>query len=168
MELLQIRWVLSLVETVIIIFLFAMPFAALLTYFERKWSALIQDRVGPSRANIGKLKFKGIFHVIADAIKLMFKEDSVTQNTNKFLFSAAPFFSFIAVFAVFALIPIAAPKIFICQVTDVNVGMLALFAFIHWESTAQFSVVGLLIISMDTRLCACFSYKWFLTFFAVF
>ena len=81
MELLQIRWVLSLVETVIIIFLFAMPFAALLTYFERKWSALIQDRVGPSRANIGKLKFKGIFHVIADAIKLMFKEDSVTQNT---------------------------------------------------------------------------------------
>ena len=105
MELLQIRWVLSLVETVIIIFLFAMPFAALLTYFERKWSALIQDRVGPSRANIGKLKFKGIFHVIADAIKLMFKEDSVTQNTNKFLFSAAPFFSFIAVFAVFALIP---------------------------------------------------------------
>ena len=82
MELLQIRWVLSLVETVIIIFLFAMPFAALLTYFERKWSALIQDRVGPSRANIGKLKFKGIFHVIADAIKLMFKEDSVTTTEN--------------------------------------------------------------------------------------
>ena len=36
-------------RNVIIIFLFAMPFAALLTYFERKWSALIQDRVGPSR-----------------------------------------------------------------------------------------------------------------------
>ena len=43
MELLQIRWILSLVEIVVIIFLFAMPFAALLTYFERKWSALIQE-----------------------------------------------------------------------------------------------------------------------------
>ena len=108
MELLQIRWILSLVEIVVIIFLFAMPFAALLTYFERKWSALIQDRVGPNRANIGKLKFKGVFHVIADAIKLMFKEDSVTQNTNKFLFSELLFLVF-AAFAVFALIPIAAP-----------------------------------------------------------
>ncbi len=129
-ELLQTGWLLSLIKIIVLIFLFAMPLAALLTYFERKWSALIQDRVGPNRANIGKLKFKGVFHVIADAVKLMFKEDSVTQKTNKFLFSIAPFFSFISVFSVFALIPIAAPiGNFYFQVTDVNVGMLALFAF---------------------------------------
>ena len=60
-ELLQIGWLLSLIKILVIIFLFAMPLASLLTYFERKWSALIQDRVGPSRANIGKLKFKGKF-----------------------------------------------------------------------------------------------------------
>ena len=80
-ELLQIGWLLSFIKILVLIFLFAMPLAALLTYFERKWSALIQDRVGPNRANIGKLKFKGVFHVIADAIKLMFKEDSATKQT---------------------------------------------------------------------------------------
>ena len=59
-ESLQTGWLLSLIKIVVFIFLFAMPFAALLTYFERKWSALIQDRVGPNRANIGKLKFIGV------------------------------------------------------------------------------------------------------------
>ena len=107
-----------------------MPFAAILTYFERKWSALIQDRIGPNRANLGNMKVKGIFHIVADAIKLMFKEDSVTKNTNQFLFSIAPCFNFIAAFSIFALIPIAGSiGNFDFQITDVNVGMLALFAF---------------------------------------
>ena len=85
-ELLQIGWLLSLIKILVIIFLFAMPLASLLTYFERKWSALIQDRVGPSRANIGKLKFKGVFHVIADVIKLMFKEDLSPKKQINFYF----------------------------------------------------------------------------------
>ena len=130
MLLLENYFIQSLLKITFMILLFAMPLAALLTYFERKWSALIQDRIGPSRANIGNLKFKGIFHVIADAIKLTFKEDSITKNTNKFLFSIAPFFSFIAAFSIFALIPIAGSiGNFHFQITDVNIGMLAIFAF---------------------------------------
>ena len=153
MEFLQINLIQTIIKIFVIIFLFAMPFAAMLTYFERKWSALIQDRIGPNRANIGTIKFKGIFHVLADSIKLMFKEDVITKNTDKFLFSIAPFFSFVAAFSIFALIPIAGDiGDFKFQITDVNVGMLAIFAFTSlgvygtvfggWSTDSKFGFLG--------------------------
>lgn len=150
---LEIFLVQTIVKILVVIFLFAMPFAAVLTYFERKWSALIQDRIGPNRANIGGLKLRGLFHVIADAIKLMFKEDTVTKKTNKFLFSIAPFFGFVAAFSIFAIIPIAGPiGNFKFQVTDIPLGMLALFAFTSlgvygpifggWSTDNKFGLLG--------------------------
>ena len=152
-SILGLDWVQMIIKILVALFLFALPLAAFLTYFERKWSALIQDRVGPNRANIGFLRLKGILHVFADIIKLVFKEDAVTQKTNRFLFSIAPFFSFIAAFAIFALIPIAAPiGDFSFQITDVNTGMLALFAFTSlgvygpifggWSTDNKFGLLG--------------------------
>ena len=54
-----------------------MPLASILTWMERRQSAMMQDRLGPNRANIGPFKAWGITHFLADALKFMFKEDFV-------------------------------------------------------------------------------------------
>lgn len=80
-------------------------FAGILTLLERKVSALIQDRVGPERANIWKFRFWGLFHPIADGIKMIMKEDFIPKNSNKILFSLAPIITVASVLIVFAFIP---------------------------------------------------------------
>ncbi len=115
-----------------IIFVFAMPMATFLTLFERKWSALIQDRIGPNRANIPLLnnfRGRGSLHIAADGLKSFFKEDFVPQGADRLLFTIAPFFGFAAALANFAIIPFAAPiGDFAFQITDVEPGLLYIFA----------------------------------------
>ncbi len=82
-----------------------MGFAALLTLAERKVSALMQDRVGPNRASVFGFSFNGLFHPIADAIKMIMKEDFVPGRAEKLLFTLAPFFALVPVLALFAVIP---------------------------------------------------------------
>ena len=53
----------------------AMGFTALLTLAERKVSALMQDRIGPNRAAIAGFTLNGLFHPVADGLKMLFKED---------------------------------------------------------------------------------------------
>jgi len=56
---------------------FLMPLASLLTWAERRQSAMMQDRLGPNRANIGRFRAWGLLHFLADAVKMIFKEDFV-------------------------------------------------------------------------------------------
>ena len=82
-----------------------MGFTALLTLAERKVSALMQDRIGPNRAAVFGFAFNGLFHPIADAIKMILKEDFVPARAEKLLFTLAPFFALVPVLALFAVIP---------------------------------------------------------------
>ncbi len=116
----------------IIIFVFVMPLATVLTLMERKWSAMIQDRVGPNRANLpfaDNFRGRGALHIAADALKSIFKEDFVPKGADRFLFTIAPYFGFAAALSVFAIIPFAAPiGDFTFQITDVKPGLLYIFA----------------------------------------
>ena len=69
---------------------FLMPLASILTWLERRQSAMMQDRLGPNRANIGPFKAWGIMHFLADAVKIIFKEDFVPGKAHRFLFMLAP------------------------------------------------------------------------------
>jgi NADH-quinone oxidoreductase subunit H len=82
-----------------------MPLASLLTWAERRQSAMMQDRLGPNRANIGPVKLKGILHFVADALKMIFKEDFIPANVHKGLFALAPILALAPVLIAFALIP---------------------------------------------------------------
>src|ERR1044071_3741905 len=73
-----------------LVFLLVMPVASLLTWAERRQSAMMQDRLGPNRANIGPIKLWGILHFVADALKMIFKEDFVPARAHRILFSLAP------------------------------------------------------------------------------
>jgi NADH-quinone oxidoreductase subunit H len=98
-------WFLALIKLVLLILLVVMPIASLLTWSERKQSAMMQDRIGPNRAAIGGLRLWGIMHFIADAVKMIMKEDFVPAKANRFLFTLAPVMAVVPVFIVFSIVP---------------------------------------------------------------
>ncbi|HEU4613912.1 MAG TPA: complex I subunit 1 family protein, partial [Kofleriaceae bacterium] len=105
-----------------LVLLLVMPLASLLTWAERRQSAMMQDRLGPNRANIGPIKLKGILHFVADALKMIFKEDFIPANVHRGLFALAPILALAPVLIAFAIIPFG-PTIFphsFTHVLDVN------------------------------------------------
>ncbi|OGS01466.1 MAG: hypothetical protein A2V88_15780 [Elusimicrobia bacterium RBG_16_66_12] len=72
---------------------FAMSIAGLLGWVERKQSAIMQDRIGANRAGIFGITILGLFHPIADAIKMMTKEDFVAKGVLKPFHALAPMIS---------------------------------------------------------------------------
>src|SRR4051794_20517256 len=95
-----------------------MPLASLLTWAERRQSAMMQDRLGPNRANIGPIKLKGILHFVADALKMIFKEDFIPANVHKGLFALAPLIAIAPVLIAFCIIPFG-PTVYPHLVTQV-------------------------------------------------
>lgn len=100
----------QLINIVVLLLLFVMIIATLLTLAERKWSAMMQDRLGPNRARIALPGIKnralgGLPHVAADSLKMLFKEDFIPQGANKVLFTLGPILAFAPVFALFAVVP---------------------------------------------------------------
>ena len=107
LEIIMIPAVLAIIKIVVIVLFVALPLGTFLTLMERKWSAMIQDRVGPNRANIGNFTGHGIMHLAADGLKSIFKEDTMPKGADGFLYLIAPFFGLIAAVATFAIIPLA-------------------------------------------------------------
>jgi NADH-quinone oxidoreductase subunit H len=103
------RAVAALGKSVFFILLFTMPLAGILTWMERRQSAMMQDRVGPNRANLGRFTLWGIPHFVADALKMIFKEDFVPPMANKLLFALAPLLAVAPVLIASAIIPFGAP-----------------------------------------------------------
>jgi len=97
---------------------FAIALAAVLTWMERRQSAMMQDRVGPERAYIlgpkgksklGRLRLWGLVHPLADSLKLAAKEDFVPPKSHRSLFTLAPLLALAPVLLVFAVIPFGPP-----------------------------------------------------------
>jgi NADH-quinone oxidoreductase subunit H len=101
-------WFQALLKLALLLLLVVMPIASLLTWMERKQSAMMQDRIGPNRAAIGPWRGWGIPHFIADAVKMIMKEDFVPAKANRFLFTLAPMMAIVPVFVTFAIIPFGA------------------------------------------------------------
>lgn len=82
---------------------------AIYTWMERRQAALMQDRIGPTRADltIGKTKLTlwGLLHVAADGLKFVFKEDVVPSRVHRVLFALAPILSLAPVVIVFVVVP---------------------------------------------------------------
>src|SRR5215475_8197362 len=106
------QWKLAWASNLLILILgFVMIIATILTLAERKWSAMMQDRIGPNRARIDLPGLRGrplggVFHVATDAIKMLTKEDFRPKIADPLLFGLAPVLAFAPVLALFAVVPV--------------------------------------------------------------
>ena len=105
----------------------------IISWAERKQSALIQDRIGANRAKLFGVRAWGLWHNLADTLKLILKEDYVPPTGDKFLHTLAPFLAMFCALASFAVIPYGPTmtlfgQSFDLQVAPLNVGLLFVFA----------------------------------------
>jgi len=127
--------------------------AMVAVYMERKVSAFMQDRLGPMEVGLlgfkgGKKFWGGIGQTIADAIKLLTKEDIVPDNADKKLMLLAPFIIFIGAFVTFVAIPFSENLV----VSDFNIGIFYIMAMSSvgvigiilagWSSNNKWSLYG--------------------------
>ena len=136
-----------------VIFLIMAVNALIAVYFERKISAFMQDRLGPMEVGIfgfkgGKKFWGGIGQTLADAIKLLVKEDILPNNADKFLMILAPFIIFTGAFLTFIGLPFAENII----ISDFNIGIFYIVAMSSigvigvilagWSSNNKWSLYG--------------------------
>jgi len=95
---------------------------SLLTVAERKWSALIQNRIGANRILIGGSALGGIPYLAADALKMLTKERVEPTGRTRFLYGLAPVLAFAPVFALFAIIPVG-PGIPLAAIVPAAIGI---------------------------------------------
>ena len=130
-------------SNVIVILIVVFSFAVLLSWIERRLLGVWQDRYGPNR--VGPF---GMLQIVADAIKLLTKEDWIPPFADKAVFVLAPAVIAVTALLAFAVVPIA-PGI---GVVDLNIGLLFFLAMSSlgvysvvlggWASNNKYSLLG--------------------------
>jgi len=163
---------LILLAKIVLALVWTLTLALLLTWVERKESAVIQDRIGANRASIFGLRAFGLFQPFADAIKMMFKEDFVPTFARRFLHTLAPFLSFFFVAVTIVTIPFGSPirlagRRVPLQIADLSAAPLFVLAMLGlgiygillsgWSSNNRFALLGSLrgaaqVISYEVAL----------------
>ncbi|MFQ6103055.1 MAG: NADH-quinone oxidoreductase subunit H [Candidatus Glassbacteria bacterium] len=141
-------WTVKLAISLLVL-LGVLNLAAIMSWVERKQSAVMQDRIGANRAPIFGFRVFGIFHILADTIKAFTKEDWVPPFGDRRLHFAAPFISLFTVLAAWSVIPFGdviriGGREFQLQVADLSVGFLFIFAM------ASLGVYGVVLAGVSS------------------
>jgi NADH-quinone oxidoreductase subunit H len=153
-----------------------LTFGAILTWVERKQAAIMSDRIGANRAYLRipftnvKLIWLGLFHGMADGLKLLLKEDFRPNAYDQLAYALGPWLAIVPVLLVFAVVPFGgtldpgrlAPSLagwfggrtYAMQIAPIDAGLLVVFAFsgitiigamlAGWSSANKFSLLGAL------------------------
>jgi NADH-quinone oxidoreductase subunit H len=105
-------------------------FSGIISWYERRIAGRMQSRIGPNRAG-----FLGFFVWIADAVKMILKEDLVPADADALLFRAAPYFVLVGFACTFVVLPFGHS----IAVADLDVGVF------YVTSITALVVVGLLL-----------------------
>jgi len=116
-----------------------------MNWLERKILAHMQVRLGPMR--VGP---HGLLQPIADALKLLLKEDIIPEGADKVVFWVAPFIVVLAAFTVFVVVPFGPTH----AITDMNIGILFMLGVSSlsvlgivtagWASNSHYPLIGAL------------------------
>ncbi len=143
------------------------PIGGACSMAERKVSAWIQGRPGPNRAMVPWARWipilgpflqrLGIFHVMADGGKMLFKEDALPGHVNKFYFILAPILAMVPALTTVTAVPFGAyldeaGRVIPLALANVDIGMLAVFAIgslgvyslilAGWASNSKYPFLG--------------------------
>ena len=165
-------WLEWLLKALIMVLILLTGFAYL-TWYERRALARIQTRIGPNRAGP-----QGLLQPIADAIKLIFKEELTPSAADKILFVAAPIMTVVPAMILAAVIPLGTQftlpftdRVISLHVANINVGVLYLTAIASisvygivlagWASNNKYAMLGGMrstaqMISYELALGLCF------------
>lgn len=132
------------------VFFLVLNLAGFHTWVERKQSALIQDRIGANRASIFGFRMLGMFHGLADVLKMFTKEDIVPRGADRVLHTLAPFFSVFFALVTFAAIPfgdhlIVGERTIHLQVANIDAALLYVFAML------SLGVYGVILAGFASR-----------------
>src|SRR5579871_194600 len=116
-----------------------------MNWLERKILAHMQVRLGPMR--VGP---HGLLQPIADALKLILKEDIIPEGADRFVFWIAPLIILLSVFSVYCVIPFGRTH----AITDMNIGILFMLGvssisvlgivMAGWASNSHYPLIGAL------------------------
>lgn len=116
-----------------------------MNWLERKILAHMQIRLGPMR--VGP---HGLLQPIADAVKLILKEDIIPEGADRFVFWLAPLIILLAVFSVYCVVPFGPTH----AITDMNIGLLFMLGvsslgvvgivMAGWASNSHYPLIGAL------------------------
>jgi NADH-quinone oxidoreductase subunit H len=143
------------------------PLGGICSMAERKVSAWIQGRPGPNRAIVPWIAWipffgtflqrLGLFHVMADGGKMLFKEDALPGGVNKFYFILAPIVAMIPALTTVTAVPFgayldSAGRVVPVALANVDIGLLAVFAvsslgvysliLAGWASNSKYPFLG--------------------------
>ena len=152
-------------KIVVLTFLVVLPLVPVSVYFERRFSAVIQDRVGPNRVGIPLtlLGFKKDFHLfglvqpIADGLKLFLKEDFTPEHVRKAFYWMAPALTVVPALITVCVVPFGSPISLFGHteklvIADLDIGPLFVFSVASlsvygitlagWSSNSKFPFIG--------------------------
>lgn len=143
------------------------PIGGICSMAERKVSAWIQGRPGPNRAIVPWVSWipvigpflqrLGLFHVLADGGKMLFKEDALPGHVNKFYFVLAPVVAMMPALTTVTTVPFgayidAAGRVVPLGLANVDIGLIAVFAvgslgvysliLAGWASNSKYPFLG--------------------------
>ena len=138
------NYIWQIVDGIVIVAIFPL-LAGYVVLLERKVMADMQARLGPMR--VGP---HGLLQPLADAVKLMIKEDIIPESADRAIFWLAPILSVFAGMLSFAAIPVGPGFL----IADMNIGLLFIFAVSSmgifgivlggWASNSHYSLMGAL------------------------
>jgi NADH-quinone oxidoreductase subunit H len=133
------HWLLFTVAAIAFMLTFVMGFI----YIERRFIGILQARLGPNRTG----PF-GLFQPVADAVKVLMKEDIIPDTADKVVHWLAPILAFFPVLMIFAVIPFQGGAV----LADLNIGILYVMAISSvsiigifmagWGSSNKYSLLG--------------------------
>lgn len=162
---LLIQLAIIITKIVVLTFIVVLPLVPVSVYFERRFSAVIQDRVGPNRVGIPLtlLGFKKDFHFfgliqpIADGLKLFLKEDFTPAHVRKAFYWMAPALTVVPALITVCVVPFGSPLTIFGHseklvIADLDIGPLFIFSVASlsvygitlagWSSNSKFPFIG--------------------------
>ena len=136
------------IKIVALVFMVILPMVAYSVYAERRFSAVLQDRVGPNRVGIPftKISLAGLGQPMADGLKFILKEDLTPGHVRKFYYWLAPALTMVPALLTCAVLPFGGhlklpfvDEPFRMVIADLDVGILFVFAI------ASLGVYGIVI-----------------------